>query len=245
MERFPRGLLGARGGHRRSRAAQGLLALALLLPGALLLSACTDSYRGSLRGNVQSEEYTISGTPIPFPVAGAFVNAHSMKDSKDYTTETDENGDYYFPDLPFGLCEVLVSKEGFTPEEKYADIENQTTTVLDFKLPMIPEEYTLNLGLLVLDDQGAPVSGATVDVYRRTFHDYGFTDHIDAHLKTGITDENGRLFMIGFDHLLKYQVGVYRIDVVARGFHDAQKVFAVSYDATNLDLTVTLEPVDW
>jgi len=223
----------------------GQLLLTACLTALTFCIGCADSYRGSITGQVSSEHASVSGTPVPYQLSDATVTVHSLESGKDIVTVTNEVGWYGITDVPFGPAEVTVSKDGYIDAMKYADVERNTETVLDFLITEETTYFEVNLTVKVTDTEGQPIPGATIMIFSRSFYDSGFTDHLDSHLDTEITDGSGRAYFMSLTSLTEYQVRVLRIDAVAFGYHDGQVVKAVSYSSPNLTATVILEHAEF
>lgn len=89
--------------HTRSNAARA--ALALMLSVFLAGPALAQSFRGSVLGTVSDESGAV--------VAGATVTAKSVATGVTRSTVTDESGDFAIAELPVGVYEISVQREGF------------------------------------------------------------------------------------------------------------------------------------
>ena len=208
----------------------------------LLISiSCTDQYKGAVEGVVSSEMPNLVGTPIPFEVPEVTVEIHSLKTGETRTTVTDENGYYFFDEVPFGLNKVKTYKEGFETVTKYADVENNQTTRLDIKIPRIPPTNKVNLFVRVENEEGEPIASATVDVYKRVKRDMEFQNFLDYYLETGYTNENGYAYFFGLFDIEEFKISFLRIDVAAVGYLNNRVSFAINYFNPNINITITME----
>ncbi len=89
--------------HTRSNAARA--ALALMLSVILAGPALAQSFRGSVLGTVTDESGAV--------VAGATVTAKSVATGVTRSTVTDASGDFAIAELPIGIYELSVQREGF------------------------------------------------------------------------------------------------------------------------------------
>jgi len=79
-------------------------------------------------------------------VAGVQVNVTNQGTSELRTTTTDENGHYIVPQLPPGIYDISIKKQGFAAEDR-ADVQlqvNQSAT-LDFKLTVSSSTQTVKV----------------------------------------------------------------------------------------------------
>lgn len=108
-------------------------------------------------------------------VEEALVRIQSQEgDGGEQFTFTDINGRYSFQDVPEGLNQVRIIKEGYNTDPgtcntawcKFADVVEGETLTLDFvSLNFIGRTAQPAFHVRMVDDRG-PVRGATVDLYR-------------------------------------------------------------------------------
>src|SRR6516165_2916498 len=93
---------------RRSYVLSGIVATAVLLFSAILVSAQTDQMRGSVK---------LSGADgTQTPVAGAVIDVYRTDMKSEYHTKTDKKGEWVFAGLPLvGTYTVSVSAPGAAP----------------------------------------------------------------------------------------------------------------------------------
>ncbi len=118
--------------------------LILLLLFSKTFIAFSQNY-GTLKGRVTDEN--INNEPVAFANVAVYKqpadkNANLALLDMFYGTSTDENGDYYIPNLPTGLYLVEVTYIDFPAPLKFnkLKIETDKTTVLDAKYPKMEEE---------------------------------------------------------------------------------------------------------
>jgi hypothetical protein len=134
--------------------------LALCVLALVLATGGCSSGTGVVEGLIYESQREIA-------IEGAFVHISSLED-EDYErfTFTDINGLYRFEDVPRGVNRVQVVKEGYSGSGtlKLADVVEDETLTLDFRLFLFPLGITRLLIVRVSDGSG-PVAGATVDLH--------------------------------------------------------------------------------
>ena len=79
-------------------------------------------------------------------VAGAQVNVTNQGTSELRTTVTDENGYYIVPQLPPGIYEISIKKQGFaTVDRPNVQLQVNQNATLDFKLPVSSAAQTIQV----------------------------------------------------------------------------------------------------
>lgn len=227
--------------------------LLAILPGILLVwTACTDDYRGEVEGVVTFTEPSIYPDPTPLPLPDAEVIALSLKNGREVSAFTDENGYYHLWDVQYGLNELRVVKDGYFITEPaascgdcyYADVMRSTSTELDILMTRIAETVPASLLVEVVDPNYLPIRKATVDLYQRYKDDYGFTEFYDTYLQTLYTNDAGKIAFVEFDTISELQLEYFMINVAARHFQNSSHTVLLSFFEPTTKVTIVLQPAD-
>ncbi len=104
------------------------LARRMLLVLALLLSATLA--RASIYGTVQG----IVHDPQHRPIAGAHIELHALHSDLVLTALTNQEGAFSIPSVALGDYRIVITKEGFDPNEQTLTLASGTSPVLHFEL---------------------------------------------------------------------------------------------------------------
>ena len=103
-----------------------LLAFALLLSSPLVYATVF----GTVRGIVHDPQHR--------PVANATVEIKSASSEWSQTTQTNDDGEFSFPAVPFGDYSVTVTTGGFSAAKQSLTLASDTSSVLHFMLSVAP-----------------------------------------------------------------------------------------------------------
>ena len=109
---------------------------ALLLAAGLLLFS--PHVRATVFGNVRG----VVHDPQHRPVANASVQIKSSTSDWSQAAQTDSNGEFSFPAVPFGDYSVSVSAAGFNTEKQALTLASDTSSILHFQLALAPVTAT-------------------------------------------------------------------------------------------------------
>ena len=157
----------------------------------------------------------LSGATVQLLYAGAILA----------TDTTDSNGRVYFDELCTGAYTVLVSKQGFESRELHFTIGELCKPVEKVLVLENPASCCDGiLTMIVRDDKGDPVKGASVKIMKG-----------GVLLETPVTDANGSIVV---DHLCN---GEYSYRIFKEGWEVLEGVFAINATCDPVTLNVTLE----
>ncbi len=111
-------------------------AYVFLLAAALLVLG--QPARGTIFGGVRG----IVHDPQHRPVANASVQIKSATSDWSQTTQTNDNGEFSFPAVPFGDYSVSVTAPGLSPETQSLTLASDTSSILHFRLSVAPVNQT-------------------------------------------------------------------------------------------------------
>jgi outer membrane receptor for ferrienterochelin and colicin len=94
--------------------------------------------RATVFGNVRG----IVHDPQHRPVPGASVQIKSSNSDWSQATQTNEDGEFSFPAVPFGDYSVVVTAQGFSSEKQTVTLVSDTSTILHFQLSLAPVTET-------------------------------------------------------------------------------------------------------
>ena len=109
---------------------------ALLLAASFLL--CVSPARATVFGNVRG----IVHDPQHRPVANASVQIKSATSDWSQSAQTNSEGEFSFPAVPFGDYSVTVQASGFSTEKQALTLASDTSSVLHFQLALAPVSQT-------------------------------------------------------------------------------------------------------
>ena len=89
--------------------------------------ASAQTFRGGIQGTVIDQ----GGAAVP----GATVTVTSPNTGLSRTVQTDQNGNYFFSELPIGQYDVAASLQGFATEtQRHVDVGASASVRVDFEL---------------------------------------------------------------------------------------------------------------
>jgi hypothetical protein len=131
----------------------------------------------------------ITGTVSGSDTTGAIVVILS---EEPYYTFADENGNFMLNNIPYGVYDVVVNLEGYTPYKQRFMHEGNTSLGVNGILYIIPESEAFRIEGITTDAEGNSIPNATINVY----------DESGTQLFTTLTDENGTyLVMVSERHV--------------------------------------------
>jgi hypothetical protein len=89
---------------------------------------------GTVRGIVHDPQHR--------PVLDASVQIKSSNSDWSQTAQTNDDGEFSFPAVPFGDYSVIVTAQGFSSEKQAITLESDTSSVLHFQLSLAPVNET-------------------------------------------------------------------------------------------------------
>jgi len=89
---------------------------------------------GSVRGIVHDPQHR--------PIANASVQIKSSNSDWSQATQTNDDGEFSFPAVPFGDYSVIVMVKGFSSEQQAVTLASDTSSVLHFQLSLAPVTET-------------------------------------------------------------------------------------------------------
>jgi hypothetical protein len=104
---------------------------------------------GTIRGIVHDPQHR--------PVVGANVVLKSVNSSSSWSTNTNDNGEFTFPAVPFGQYSVTVTATGFSKVEQTFTLESDASPILHFPLSIKPVSQTA-----VVTENAAEIATSTV-----------------------------------------------------------------------------------
>ena len=136
---------------RRSYVLSGIVATAVLLFSAILVSAQTDQMRGSVK---------LSGADgTQTPVAGAVIDVYRTDMKSEYHTKTDKKGEWVFAGLPLvGTYTVSVSAPGAAPNVR-AGVKARGDQPIDIVLSPGDGKKLTAAEALAAPNNSAPATG--------------------------------------------------------------------------------------
>jgi len=108
----------------------------LLLASVFLLTS--PLVRATVFGTVRG----IVHDPQHHPVVHASVKLESANSDWSESAETNEDGEFSFPAVPFGDYSVSVAASGFSPEKVTLTLASETSSILHFQLSIAPVRQT-------------------------------------------------------------------------------------------------------
>ncbi|MFC1848662.1 carboxypeptidase-like regulatory domain-containing protein [candidate division CSSED10-310 bacterium] len=205
---------------------------------SMFMSSCynfSKEFRGDLEGKV-----VLRNTDIPIP--DVEITVESLKDSSWFTSTTDEEGNFYFPDVHFGLNKVVFKKKRYHILTKYADILNDDTFLLDVELRAAVRPILIFVPIRIENyNSGWPIEKATVDIYlRRGTEEAPYWDY----LTTQHTDEMGETIVF-LGSLGRKQTFEVEARVAAPGYYEGILNFTVYFRKKQGTRTLALYPYDY
>jgi hypothetical protein len=111
-------------------------ALLLLLP--LVLLTCVSTARATVFSSVRG----IVHDPQHRPIGDATVVLKSTSSDYSQSQQTNPNGEFAFPAVPFGDYSITVTASGFSPSEQLITLASDTSSVLHIPLSIAPLSQT-------------------------------------------------------------------------------------------------------
>ena len=205
---------------------------------ALLLSGClSEDLRGDLKGVI-----TDAGTQEP--LGGVTIECRSMKNNRILSGITDADGNYSVTDLTYGLNEVTITLDGYYTRLQIADIEKDRAIQRDLELVRILDTRGLNAAIIVIDQEGISLEGASVVLYEHTKDEFGGLGYADTILGNSITDTNGKAVFLNALEIAEQEMKFLRIDVALPGYRSRSMEGMTSYLNPNFELTIELTTLD-
>ncbi|MBN2057160.1 carboxypeptidase regulatory-like domain-containing protein [bacterium] len=216
-----------------------LLALLLLV----MAGGCTEDFRGTIDGQVRASEFPAFGPVTPLPVPDVLITAESLKTGRTVESYTGTDGYYELHDVQFGLNEMRIYKEGYDVIERYADVEKDQTTTVNFLTRREPNSTDVNAKFLVLSEDGRPVADAVLDLFELAKGEYSGTDTLELYLETAYTNEQGKAVMLEVSEVDEFRLKSFLVKVAAVGYYNTENRFVLAYGKSNVNVTVVLEPI--
>jgi hypothetical protein len=122
----------------------------------------------------------ITGIVSGSDTTGAIVVILS-EEQEPYYTFADENGNFLLNNIPYGVYDIVVNLEGYTPYKQRFMHEGNTSLGVNGTLYIIPESEAFRIEGIATGVEGNIVLNATINVY----------DENNTKMFTTLTDENG------------------------------------------------------
>src|SRR5579862_5545533 len=106
----------------------------------LVVSCCVCAHvaRATVFGNIRG----IVHDPQHRPVSDATVKLQSSSSDYSQSAQTNRDGEFSFPAVPFGDYSVTVTVSGFSTEKQSLTLASDTSSVLHFQLSIAPLSET-------------------------------------------------------------------------------------------------------
>ncbi|MBE0516330.1 MAG: carboxypeptidase regulatory-like domain-containing protein [Methanophagales archaeon] len=161
----------------------------------------------------------VTGTVSGSDTTGAIVVILS---EEPYYTFADENGNFMLNNIPYGVYNVVVNLEGYTPYKQRFMHEGNTSLGVNGTLYIIPESEAFRIEGIATDAEGNIIPNATINVY----------DESGTQLFTTLTDENGTYLVMVSERQ------VYTVEALTETEVGLAKVSGKAGSVVRADITV-------
>src|SRR4051812_45242668 len=98
---------------------------------------CAQTFRGEIKGTVEDSSGAV--------IAGAIVKATHQGTASTRAGLTGTAGEFSMPDLPLGMYEVAVSKDGFQAQKTIVEVVVSRVSTISFRLPVATQAATVEV----------------------------------------------------------------------------------------------------